>query len=67
MSYRNELPPDVPGEDERPDIRLAVIVTLLLLADLGDAAGDRYSPDLRGRVGAVSAVLRRLVPDGAAA
>lgn len=55
-----ELPPDVPGEDEPPDIRLAVVVTLLLFADLGDQLGDRYTPELRGRVGAVSAVLRRL-------
>jgi len=60
-----DLPPDVPGEDEPPDLTLAVIVTLLLLGDLADAAGDRYTPELRGRVGAVCAVLKRLPADQA--
>ena len=62
---RPELPPDVPGEDEPPDLTLAVVATLLLLGDLGHAAGDRYTPDLRLRVRAVCAILKRLPPDQA--
>lgn len=65
MSYENALPPDVPGEDEPPELSLAVVAVLLLFADLGDALGDRYTPELRGRVGAVSAVLKRLPADEA--
>lgn len=58
-------PPEPPGgqDDGPPDLHRALLVVLLLLADVDDylrlTAGDRAR--LRERIGAVSAVLHRII------
>lgn len=57
------LPPDRPGEDDPPDLDLALNVVLVLLGDLDEYVMGRgsFPPDqLRPRIGAVSAVVRRI-------
>lgn len=58
-------PPNIPGEDDPPDVQLAILVAILILRDLRDyldpGDDDDHDPgDLLLRTGAVLAVLRRL-------
>lgn len=57
-------PPDVPGEADPPDLRLALIAAIVLLDDVRDRltqGGDTNTDtDLTLRTLAVAAVLRRL-------
>jgi hypothetical protein len=62
MSESAPLPPDVPGEDRDPHLRLAIVVSIALLRDLNDHLRDHEGDDddLMLRIGAVLAVLGRI-------
>lgn len=54
------LPPNIPGEDEPPDVRLAVLVASTLLRDLCDHLALDDEDELGLRIVAVLAVLHRV-------